>query len=108
MSILSLPLALQGLPWKLIGGGVLALAAVSAVLAYGESRADGREAKVNARWEAAAAALKERSDEAAGVAEEGAVEREQDYADRLKEEKERLDEAAEEGSDPFDVLFPSG
>lgn len=104
----AIPAAVSSLPWKWIGIGALVLLLAGAVLAYGESRADGREAKVNARWEAAAAALEEASDEAAAEAEEGAVEREKTYAEKLKNEKEKLDEVEAAGGDPFDALFPAG
>lgn len=108
MALPAIPLALKALPWKWIGVGVLVLAVVYAVLAYGESRADGREAKVNARWEAAAAELDRKSRAAAEAAEEGALEREATYAEELKREKEKVDEILDAGGDPFDALFPAG
>lgn len=99
---------LATIPWRWVGVGLTAIAICSAVLAYGEWRADGREAKVNARWEAAAAALEAASDDAAASAEDAAVAREEGYAERLKEEKEKIDEALEAGADPLGALFPSG
>lgn len=97
---------LATIPWRWVGIGLTAITICSAVLMYGEWRADGREAKVNARWEAAAAALEEASDDAAASAEDAAVAREEGYADRLKDEKEKIDEALDAGTDPFDQLFP--
>lgn len=108
MALPAIPLALKALPWKWIGVALLLAMCASAILAYGESRADGREAKVNARWEAAAEKLEQDSRDAAAEAEVGAVEREEKYAEKLKREKEKIDEVEAAGGDPFDALFPAG
>lgn len=60
----------------------------------------------NTAWEKAMARADEKADE---IAEEVGVEADQraeDWADQVKREKEKLDEAAENGTDPFDILFP--
>ena len=97
------------LPWRKILFCVAAVAAlVAVVLFYGESRAGGREEKVNARWEAAAAKLEEASEEAAAASDRPADRRAADYSKRLKQEKDRIDEIESAGGDPLDALFPSG
>jgi len=98
-------LTFSSLPWKWI---TLVSAILGAFLFYGQMRADGREEKVNARWIAAAKELEQESRRSAVTAETKAQARENDFAEQLQEEKERIDEAIDAGSDPFDVLFPGG
>lgn len=87
-------------------GLILALAVAALVWLRADARSDGVRAE-NARWEAALDKAEEQAEEAADAAEEQADEREGLEADRVREEKERIDEAVEAGQDPFDVLFPS-
>ena len=61
-----------------------------------------------ASWEAAVQAAREQAEESAEEADEKSDERNATELDRVEREKEKLDEAAEQGSDPFDVLFPAG
>lgn len=107
MALPALPVALKALPWKWIGVTFLFGLLVVAVILYGNSRADGREAEVNAQWIAAAEKLEEDSREAAAEAEVDAVVREGEYAEKLKAEKEKIDEVQAAGGDPFDALFPA-
>lgn len=100
---------LPSLPWKWIGIALAALAVVSAVAfsikAYGNARYELGVTDTDKKWQEAAAVLERQSKEAATSADKAAGQREADYAKRLEEEKEKLDEAVRSGDSPFDVLF---
>lgn len=109
--------AFTKLPWKWIILGITILLLLAGmyfgIQAYGASQYDkGKEDGVeetDAKWEAAAAELQEHSQEAAQDATTAAEAREHAREERSAEEKEQLDEALRNGTDPFDVLFgPSG
>lgn len=70
--------------------------------AYQKGRADE-----NAAWEQAIAKANQQSATSAATAEQGAVARQASETERVRAEKEKIDEAASKGNDPFDVLFAS-
>lgn len=59
----------------------------------------------DARWEEAGRRLEKQAERAAGRADSESEERVQEFNERQAREKERLDEAAENGTSPLDVLF---
>ena len=91
--------------WAFYVGGVVALALALWWL-RADAYADGKRAE-NERWEQAIETAKKKSDAAAGQADEAAVEREEEFADQVKAEKEKIDATIDEGGDPFSVMFPS-
>lgn len=97
------------LPWKWIGVALAAIVVVSAVFfsirAYGNARYDAGVDDNDAKWIAAGEALEEQSRAAAAAADKPADNRQAEFNEKLKEEKEKLDEASAAGTDPFDVLF---
>lgn len=101
--------SLPQLPYKWIGVALGALLIVSAVFfsirAYGNAKFEAGEVKADAAWAAAAEELEKKSKESAAAADVSASKRAEDYAERLKEEKEKIDEAAKNDGDVFDVMF---
>jgi len=89
--------------WLIVGAALLALALV---LWYGQSRYAAGVRDADARWEAAAARLVKQAARSASAADRAEAPRLEDHAARVAEEKERVDEALDEGRSPFDVLFP--
>lgn len=89
----------------LIGIALLALAAVFGILRYGAAKFDAGEAHADAKWEAAAKKLEAESEGAADAANKPADQREVVYAETLKAEKEKIDEAIAAGQSPADALF---
>lgn len=98
-----------GIPWKWIGIGLGALLIVATVFfsirAYGNARYDAGVSDTDAKWIEAGRIVEENNRAAAAAADDGAEEREQGFAEALQEEKEKLDEAAANDDDPFDILF---
>jgi hypothetical protein len=99
------PPALAALPWKYIGIGLLALAAVFGILQYGAAKFDAGEAHADAKWQAAAKKLEAQSEGAADAASKPADQREAVYVETLTKEKELIDEAIARGDSPLDALF---
>jgi hypothetical protein len=89
-------LAAYGLIVILIVGGVMWLRA--------DAYSDGKHDE-EARWIEAIENMQEDAEASADAADEAADEREDVFIDRVREERERIDEAIEQGTDPFDVLF---
>lgn len=89
-----------------LAAGAVLLAAVT-VLWYGQSRYAAGVRDADARWEAAATRLVKQAERSASEADRAEAPRLEDHAARVAEEKERVDEALDEGRSPFDVLFPS-
>lgn len=86
----------------------LALIVLLMVLAldrFGDARYREGAADADRKWQEAAAKAQRQSEKAADKASEKAAIREADFAKRAADEKERLDETAAQGGDPFDVLF---
>jgi hypothetical protein len=75
--------------------------------AYGNARFDAGEKAADAKWEEASRKLQEKNLKAQGVADEKAEARAEEYVARAADEKERIDNAVQNGTSPFDVLFPS-
>jgi hypothetical protein len=68
--------------------------------AYGDGKRDA-----DAAWVAAGEKLKADAAEAASAADKKSAERTAAEFERVREEKERLDESEAAGTSPFDVLF---
>ena len=92
----------------LAGYGLVALAVVGALWWLRHDAYNDGERAENARWEAALDEAEEQAETAADQADVLADTREEEFAETVKEEKERIDAAVEAGTDPFDVLFPGG
>lgn len=73
--------------------------------AYGDSRFDAGKAKADAEWQEAHDRLIEQARRAGQKADQTAAAQAADYAAKVEDEKERIDEAVKEGSSPIDVLF---
>jgi hypothetical protein len=104
-------LAARAVGEKLAGPLVYALIAAALAGAVWWLRADAYsdgEAAEKASWEKAIAETEIEAGEVARDVEEERDTRTEDWSERVREEKEKIDEATEAGSDPFDVLFPSG
>lgn len=80
----------------LIGGAILWLRA--------DAYSDGVTA-TDAKWEAAGEKLKQQAAKAQGAASAASVSRTAIEVDRVREEKEKIDEAQSQGGSTFDVLF---
>jgi hypothetical protein len=107
---------LIGLAAKLVGERFAPLlvyatmiAAVVGALVWfrNDAIADGRAIERDV-WEQAIARAEAQADEVAGEVEDERKERASDWADRVREEKEKVDEAIKSGVDPFDAVFPAG
>lgn len=62
-------------------------------------------ADTDARWEEAGRVLEEQVEEAQTEADAASADRAAEEFERVKDEKEKLDAAAAQGTSPFDVLF---
>lgn len=102
---MTLPFTLPRWAWFAIGGLVLLLAFYLALDAYGDSRFDAGKAKADAEWAEAEKRLLKQAAEAGTEADRKAAARAVEYAAKVQDEKERLDQAEAEGSSPLDVLF---
>jgi hypothetical protein len=76
--------------------------------AYGDSRYREGQSDADKAWQEASDRLIAKSQKAATKADTAAAARAADYAARVEEEKEKIDEAIAEGSSPLDVLFGAG
>lgn len=85
-------------------GGVVLLLFLVLWWLRADAYSDGVD-DTDARWEQALEDAEEASEASAGQADENAEPREQGFAEAVREEKEKLDEAANSGGDTFDVLF---
>jgi len=88
-------------------GGALAIvgALITAVLLWGNSRENDGVEKTDRKWEEAGELLEKQAAESAKKADDESAERVAEHQDKLKKEKELLDEADRDGSSPFDVIF---
>lgn len=62
----------------------------------------------NASWEKAFHKADQQAAAAAGNASAAALERAKAHDDRVREEKDKIDDAKAKGSSPLDALFPAG
>lgn len=89
----------------LLAYGLIILAIVGAVLwLRADAYSDGVNA-TDAKWVAAGERLKQQAEQAAGAANAASATRTAAEVERVREEKERLDEAEAAGRSPLDVLF---
>ncbi len=88
-----------------VGIGLVVLAFVLALNAYGDARYDAGVSETDAKWEEAGRRLEKQATVSAGKADAASVVRVEEFNDRVAAEKDRLDEAEREGSSPLDVLF---
>ncbi len=84
-------------------GALIAFALL--IWAYGNARENAGVEKTDAKWEAAGERLAEEAKQAASSADRAAADRAASEFERVKQEKERLDEATDAGSSPWDVMF---
>lgn len=105
---------LIGIAGKLVGeriapflayGFVLALLAGGLLWLRADAYSDGEKAE-KVRWEQALREAEDKARAAAKHADKAADARQADYAEQVRDEKEKIDAAIEAGTDPFDVLFP--
>ena len=103
-----IPFPMPKLPrwaWYAIGAVVIALAFYVMLDRYGDSRFREGKAAADAAWIAAHNKLIEDAANARGEADANAAAREAEFAVKVEDEKEKIDEAIKEGSSPLDVLF---
>lgn len=93
--------AYAGLPLIALGLAWLALDA------WGDSRYRSGKADEKAAWQAASDKLIATAAASGDAATRNEVPRLTEQAAKVEEEKERLDAAIENGSSPFDALFPA-
>lgn len=72
---------------------------------YGDRQYDKGKADADAAWQKASDKLIAKSQNAATKADRTAAAREADFAARVEDEKEKLEDANANGSSPIDVLF---
>lgn len=91
--------------------GMAAIALFLAILwgldAYGDKRYSQGKNDADAAWKAASDKLVQQSVASGQRADVAAAARQADFAAKVEEEKEKIDEAVAEGSSPLDVLFGS-
>lgn len=110
-----MPFTVPPSAYKWIFGGlgfVIILATIYfAINAYGKSeREAGYKEGVSdtdIKWEAAFQEMQDHADVAIEEATTAAEAREHAYEEATEEEREKIDEATRQGTDPFDVMFPS-
>lgn len=73
--------------------------------AYGDRRFQEGVTATDAKWEEASDRLREDAANSATRADDAAANRLEEYEDQVSEERNRLDEAEQNGSSPLDVLF---
>ncbi len=103
-------MALPSLPrwaWLAIGGLVLLVVFYVMLDRYGDSRFEAGKAQADAEWKAASERLVEKAHKSAAEADVAAAARAEDYAAKVADEQERIENAVEQGASPMDVLFGS-
>ncbi|MEL7447501.1 MAG: hypothetical protein AAGK02_17145 [Pseudomonadota bacterium] len=96
---------LGALPAKIVSWGLVGALAVGLLWwIRHDAYADGVRVE-NQRWEEALDKVREEAEELGEDVAMDAEERAEEFEEKVLEEKEKLDEAAEAGTDPFDVLF---
>lgn len=88
-----------------LGALLLFAAVVFGIRAYGSERYRAGVADTDQKWREAAEKLQEKSLASGKKADVEAAKREAVYADKLAEEKERIDDAIDAGGSPLDVMF---
>lgn len=83
---------------------ILGLVVLAVLWLRHDAYRDGERA-TDSRWKAAEAKLHKQAAATAGRASEKADERAADHVEQVAKEKERIDEAIDAGTSPFDVLF---
>lgn len=96
---------MSGIAIKLLVGGGVVLAVLLAVWAYGNSRYNAGVDETDAKWVEAGERLARQAEEAAEEADQAAAARIEDEFERVREEREMIDAADDDGSSPIDVLF---
>lgn len=87
-----------------IWGGLLALLAL-ALLIFGHVKYHDGEKASDLKWKTASAALQMKAVQAGAAADTGAAQRQATHDQQVAQEKEKIDEAEQNGSSPMDVLF---
>lgn len=102
-----------GIPrlYAMIGGAVGAVLIVVgiwlAITSYGDRRYRAGVDATDRKWEEASQRLKDEAARSATKADDRAAQRLDEFEEQVQEEQEAIDEAIENGSSPFDVLFGS-
>lgn len=98
----------RGVSSLIVYGGAVILLGLALLWLRADAYRDGEKA-ADARWVEAGQKLERAAAESGRAADVRAAERLEEHHETVAEEKEKLDEAAREGTDPFDVLFgPTG
>lgn len=90
---------------KLIGGAILLVVLVLALLAFHHAAYRAGEDHKDAEYKAAAEVLRRQAEASANTATEAAVERQVIHDQQVQQEVENVHAAEENGSSPLDVLF---
>lgn len=87
---------------------LIAIGAFFAVLdRYGDARYNAGVQTERQAWKDAEAAALLKAQQAQGTASVAAAKREAEHQQQVQQEREKISEAVDQGSSPFDVLFPS-
>lgn len=91
--------------WVAAGTVLLAVAFYLTLNAYGNSRYKSGKADADAAWQAASDKLIDQAAASGKKADTAAAAREADFAARVEDERERIEDATANGQSAFDVLF---
>lgn len=103
----SIPGWLSPKGWMVVGvlAGVLILWIT--ILAWGDRRYDAGVTDTDAKWEEASAKLAAQAAKSADAATRREAPRIANHAAQVAAEKEKIDDAIDEGRSPLDALFPA-
>lgn len=108
--MIAMPAALAAVPrwaWIALGAVLLLVAFYFMLDSYGDARYDKGKADADAAWQAASDKLIAKSQAAGTKADKAAAARQADFVAKQEDEKEKIEEAIEQGESPLDVLFGS-
>jgi hypothetical protein len=91
--------------WIVLGAGVLMVAFYFTLDAYGDSKYQQGKTQSDLEWKRAEQREITRVADAGKKADIMEANRLADHAEKVATEKEKIDAAVEDGTDPFDVLF---
>lgn len=99
---------MAGVPSKWLIRGAVLIAVLAALWFYGHSRYQAGVDATDAKWVKAGEVLKAKAAKSQAKADVVSAWRVGAEVERVRKEKERLDEAEANGSSPLDVLFGAG
>lgn len=91
--------------WIALAVAVALFLAYRALDAYGDRQYQAGKDDADKAWKAASDKLIDKAQESGKKADVAAAARTADYAAKVEDEKEKIDEAIADGSSPFDVMF---